>query len=147
MSVCLYSSGNTNGEKISLWWWEPLWFYICKNCTDILTPKQIKIGYNDTFMTIFSDETLGITTEKMVKIVNKLETLLKEGKVKEYEKNYTQDIHWYGDKLKWLCHWSGNEEHNDLVDCIKTVLPYKFSEKFVAKFIECCKNGGGFTIG
>ena len=32
----------------NVWWWRPLWNYVCKNCSDILTDEDVGAGsFND----------------------------------------------------------------------------------------------------
>jgi len=128
--------------EISLWWWDPLWFYICENCADVLSPEQAKNGYMEVFMS----EGVWIAAEQTTKIADRLKALSAEGKVEQYEKRYSNHIYRYRDCFEWLCHRTCDDEHNDLVDCIISALPYKFSKKFVAQFAKFSRNSGGFAI-
>lgn len=142
MGVYLKGVAHETIKEISLWWWEPLWFYICENCDDILASVQVENGYREAFM----GEGVWITAEQAAKIANRLETLSAKGKVVQYEKRYSNDIHRYRDSFKWLCYWTCDDEQNDLVDCIISALPYKFSKKLVGQFAEFSRNSKGFEI-
>ena len=66
----------------NVWWWRPLWDYVCENCSDILTEKDIRGGnYNDGHK---------IGKIKALQIARRLDKLLKKGDVAAYELAYAK---------------------------------------------------------
>ena len=105
------------------WWWRPLWDYVCTNCADIITIKDVNGGnYNDGHK---------ISKTKAKKISKKLYSLIAKGDVKKFEVEYEAE------RLKL-------EESEDKDD--KFSSHYPFSESNVKRFAEFCKQSGGFII-
>ena len=63
----------------NVWWWRPLWDFVCMQCGEFMTEKQREGGnWNDGRL---------IDQETAAKIGTKLEILLKDGTVKRWEKH------------------------------------------------------------
>jgi hypothetical protein len=66
----------------NVWWWRPLWEYVCDQCSDILTEKDMHRGnYNDGHK---------IGKVKALHIARRLDKLLKKGDVFQYEMAYQE---------------------------------------------------------
>ena len=107
----------------SVWWWRPLWNYVCHVCDDILSDKDMKAGdYNDHRK---------ITKTKAIKISKRLNNLIEEGIVSKYEQ-----------------HFMDEQEKASKSDDKDTQFfsQYPFSEENVKKFALFCKESGGFRI-
>ena len=102
----------------NVWWWRPLWDYVCINCSDILNKKDIEGGS--------SNSGHKISNKKSKLIASRLRKLLKEGHTAAY-KGY------HSSKLEGLPEG----------DWDKT---YPFSVENVIEFEQCCENSGGFEI-
>lgn len=108
---------NNKGEyfRNNCWWWRPLADYILSN-VDLPIAKQSIWEFNDGGT---------ITAKQSIKIADKLEKLMKEGKTKEYEKE-----------------WNKKDKENPTFPGFS----YPFSEKNVKEFAIFCRNSGGFRI-
>lgn len=140
MGFCLsgvnYKDYKRVNLKVSLWWWDPFWYYVCENCMDILTIEQRKMGFQNHCATGL------INQEQVDKIITRLEGLLSEGRVKEHESVFRGNISRYGNGISNVLLRIDEEENKELID----LLPYKFEESFVKKFINFAKDSGGFEI-
>ena len=77
---------NTVGSyfRANVWWWRPLWEYVCMNCDDILTLDDVEHGeFNDGHK---------ISKTKAKKIAARLRRLDRQGKIMEYELGHKQFI-------------------------------------------------------
>jgi len=102
----------------NVWWWRPLWNFVCSICDDILTEKDMeKGGWNDGHK---------ISKTKSKKIASRIRSHIKDGQVKDYESYYTKKIAQLDDK-DWNKH-------------------YPFSIDNVKQFERFCEHSGGFEI-
>ncbi|NQT07296.1 MAG: hypothetical protein HQ575_07140 [Candidatus Omnitrophica bacterium] len=126
---------NRKGEyfRANIWWWPPLWNYVCEHCKDILAPKQIEDGHYNSF--VFIEE------EQARIMADRLETLMLEGKIKQHEKEYVFDT----------LRNSNKGSYKTAIDIAKALnypaRAFKFNAEVVKEFIEFAKNSGGFVIG
>ena len=107
----------------NVWWWRPLWEFVCMQCSDFMTDKQ-KLGgaYNDGKL---------IDQETAAKIGTKLEILLKDGTVKRWEKHIK----------------TRNEDLSKSKDeDTRFMSNYPFSQDNVENFAKFCLESGGFEI-
>ena len=83
MGFDLEGNGDSDRGKYfrnNIWYWHPLWSYVCTNCEDILTKEEMEGGsFNDG---------IEISPIKAMQIANRLAELLIEGKVSDYIKEY-----------------------------------------------------------
>jgi hypothetical protein len=102
----------------NVWFWRPLWTFVCSNCDDFLTDEDARGGSCNNGYTI------GKTKAK--KIAQRLRKLLKNGEVSAYKAMYDRHI----DKL------SDNsfDKH------------YPFTIENVKRFERFCELSGGFDI-
>ena len=64
----------------NVWYWRPLWSYICNECDDILTIKEAEGGsYNDG---------LKITKSKAEKIAKRIQERIDDGSVDLHKAGY-----------------------------------------------------------
>jgi len=153
----------------NVWWWRPLWDYVCLTCGDLLTAREAELGY-------FNDGVL-IRKRKAERIADRLEGLLRDGKVKEYERSYREWQDNLPDEVCWLCSGTGKRsdelvqkwyeeatdksEYEILADGTIAMTcnacggsgrekawaaNYPFDEENVKEFIEFARNSGGFRI-
>jgi len=102
----------------NVWWWRPLWSFVCSICDDILTEKDMeKGGWNDGHR---------ISKTKAKKIAVRLRQSLKEGHVDAYETFYTKKVAELPEK-DWNKH-------------------YPFNVDNVKQFERFCEHSGGFEI-
>ena len=107
----------------NVWWWRPLWDFVCMQCSDFMTDEQ-KMGgaYNDGKL---------IDQETAAKIGTKLEILLKDGTVKRWEKH-----------IKTRNEDLAKDDDEDK----KFMSNYPFSQDNVENFAKFCLESGGFEI-
>ena len=107
----------------NVWWWRPLWQFVCEHCDDILTEKEMTSGsYNDGRK---------INEKKSIDISDRLMDLIEDGTVDKYSKEYEEQRK----KMQ-------NSEQKD----VKFMASYPFSKDNVERFALFCKESGGFTI-
>ena len=101
----------------NVWFWRPLWSFICKECDDILTINDAEKGsYNDGHR---------ITKAKANKIAKRLKKLLENGEVDLHKASYDGHV----------------EKSNE-----KWAKSYPFTIENVCKFVDFCEQSGGFEI-
>ena len=107
----------------NVWWWRPLWDFVCNNCDDILSKEDMKRGcFNDHHE---------ITEEKAIKIAAKLQSLILDKTVDEYEENYEKN----------------RKEIEESDDKDKAFMAnYPFCKENIARFAQFCEESGGFII-
>ena len=94
-----------------------MWTYVCNECDDILTIKEAEGGtYNDG---------VKISKAKAEKIAKRLEERLKDGSVDLHKAGYDATV----------------DEIND-----EWASKYPFDSNNVVKFVDFCKESGGFEI-
>ena len=102
----------------NVWWWRPLWTFVCMECEDLLTEKEIMSGsYND------GKEISSVKAKKMAK---RLRESLNAGNVERYEKQYKKAL---------------KEEGED-----SFAKNYPFSKENVERFAIFLEECGGFQI-
>mgnify|MGYP003135800413 CR=1 FL=1 len=101
----------------NVWFWRPLWTYICSECDDILTVKEAEGGsFNDG---------VKISKAKAEKIAKRIQKRLNDGSVELHKAGYDATVEQVGDE------WAKS---------------YPFHTKNVFNFMEFCKESGGFEI-
>jgi len=137
-----------NYFRNNVWWWRPLWNFVCKSCDDILTDEDMNSGsYNDGHE---------ISSDKALDIYNRLSELKREGEIIKYKGKYDNDNNSLKDEECNLCNGTGVRTDMKVKDgCNKCegtgkVRPWKCSYPFdtgnVYEFMEFCKFSGGFSI-
>ena len=137
----------------NVWSWRPLWHFVTATCDDILTEKDMEQGnWNDGHK---------ISKTKAGKVAKRLHSMIKDGKVKEYENGYKKHIASLEQVDCDLCGSTGRRkeppetgagDHMECNGCNGTgkkddwAKSYPFSEDNVRKFANFCANSGGFRI-
>ena len=102
----------------NVWWWRPLWQFVCERLDDVLTEEDMERGcYNDGHE---------ITEDKAIQIGVELTAMLESGRIKEYADRHTKE-----------------REQLDDDDWNKS---YPFSVDNVEYFAKFCLESGGFQI-
>ena len=104
--------------RANVWYWRPLWAFICDSCSNILTLKDMERGCNNNGHTI--------SKTKSKRIANRLRKFLKEGDVDAYESYYKR-------KVSQLAKDDWNRS-------------YPFHADNVKQFERFCEHSGGFEI-
>ena len=104
--------------RSNVWWWRPLWTFVCRVCDNVLTGEDYERGS--------SNDGHRISKTKTKRIASRLRKLIDSGYVKSYEKIYKKERDKLGDK-----DWDKN---------------YPFSTTHVKEFERFCEKSGGFEI-
>jgi hypothetical protein len=68
----------------NVWWWRPLWEFVCNTCGDILSNEDMESGgYNDGHI---------IDGDKAIAISNRLNELIEDGFLLKYENDYKKEM-------------------------------------------------------
>jgi len=146
----------------NVWYWRPLWDFVCSTCDDILTEKDMEGGsFNDGHK---------ISKTKAMKIASRLRKMDKLGTLKKSEDIYKkQKIHCdeHNKKVQKKMDSLKNEvveltkdkniapkdfprlykkEWDRLYNQKKWTSSYPFDAQNVRAFIIFCENSGGFII-
>ena len=113
----------------NVWWWRPLWAFICDNCDHILTKEQMQGGNTNDGVIIEHDQAEEIHNvivnvigkKQIIKMDAEYTEMRKEAEEKNKGKKSTDE-----DYI-----WSAN---------------YPFDADNVMAFAEFCKQSGGFEI-
>ena len=132
----------------NVWWWRPLWDYVCQACDDVLTEEDCTSGHhNDGHL---------ITEAQCRVIAVRLKEALAEGHVKEYmnsRQTYLDNL-----PLETCKHCEGSGERDDQYvqgECngcegvgeVKSYdTHYPFSVENVEEFVGFVSESGGFRI-
>ena len=141
---------NTPGAyfRNNVWWWRPLWDFVCETCNDILSEDDIKTGaYND-------GHKIGKTKSK--KIASRLRKVLRNGECESYKIQYDFNNVAAEDVECDLCNGTGKREDmkvpNGCNGCSGKGFKrpfqtnYPFSVANVKEFERFCEESGGFEI-
>lgn len=132
----------------NVWWWRPLWGYICETCPDILTQEDMREGTLNGGHVIHQ--------AKARKLHERLTQLIETGAVKRYETERNEELNSLSDETCDLC--GGTGKRNDKYvkgDCNGCegkgrVRPwethYPFDEENVKEFADFLTDCGGFEI-
>ena len=118
----------------NVWWWRPLWNYVCSECKDILSQDDYESGSsNDGHL---------ITQDKAVLIAKRLLELIESGETKGY-----QDFHRKkadeADANNERLIADGGKKYGDGWDWSDS---YPFDVENVRAFATFCAESGGFEI-
>tara|TARA_R110002126_G_scaffold291380_2_gene451898 strand:+ start:24989 stop:25615 length:627 start_codon:yes stop_codon:yes gene_type:complete len=148
--------------RANVWFWRPVWNFVCASCDDFLSDKDIRAG----------DTNSGdiICKTKANKIASRLNKLNKQGLIQEWEdkmmipitkaelynKTIDIEIELFQTKMKKkykddLIHpRSYNDEDNklwtDICNKKDTIPYYPPSATLIVDFAKFCKESGGFEI-
>lgn len=132
----------------NVWWWRPLWTFICNTCDDILTEEEQGYGdYNDG---------KEISEKKAIAIADRIQLLLDNGDIDEYIKERKDTLDLEPDDECDLC--GGTGTRNDTVikgECNKCdgkghhrpfITHYHLDKDNIIEFERFCRQSGGFNI-
>ena len=146
-----------NYFRNNCWWWRPLSNYVSNQCKEVISQEDYDSGnYNDGHR---------VDYEKCEFIVEKLQKLVDDGSVKEYEKSYKKHLEelpledceycegsgvrqWEeGDRNCNVCNTEHTRKEGIPIGKKKSFeTSYPFSEENVIEFIEFVKESEGFEI-
>ena len=107
----------------NVWWWRPLWDFVCMHCGDFISDEQARGGsYNDG---------KEIDQETAAKIGTKLKILLEDGTVDRWEEHIKE---------------RNNELKKSKDKDERFMGSYPFAKDNVENFSEFCLQSGGFNI-
>lgn len=130
----------------NVWWWRPLWSFVCEHCDDILDEEDMESGhYNDC---------RDISEDKAMRIGIELTCMLDDGRVQEYADLYKKEVDSMPQVDCYICNNNnyGNHKKRECKSCNKTGLKddwaksYPFDVDNVRRFAEFCLESGGFSI-
>ncbi|MBI4448856.1 hypothetical protein HY641_02410 [Candidatus Woesearchaeota archaeon] len=130
----------------NVWGWRPLWAFVTKVCSDLLTEEQINGGHINDGVLINEELALGIA-RRLKKII--------ESGFAEHQAGSFQDrkdkvgmitcnacdgtlIHKYTGEPCMICRGTGKVK--------PMVTAYHFSIENLKEFVKFCENSGGFEI-
>ncbi len=118
----------------NVWWWRPLWNYVCGSCEDILDEDDVNGGgWNDGHH---------ITEEKASAIAKRLFELIDEGDTKGYEDYHKKQAdESNANNKRYLT--NGGKKYGDGWDWNDS---YPFNVDNVREFAKFCSESGGFEI-
>jgi len=146
----------------NVWWWRPLWSFVCEHCWDLLDDKDMDCGnYNDGHV---------ITKSKAIAIAKRLEDVIETEETKlwiqehmdnlEQAKRNNKQVEAELQELKKIV-----EVETDNPDIYPAIYPDKYKKKYdeiyakrdwassypfhkdnVINFIKFAKQSGGFSI-
>jgi len=134
--------------RANVWYWRPLWEYVCDVCDDILTEEDMEQGtYNDGHE---------IDNDKALDIANRLESLHKDGTNLKHQIEREVYLKNLAKVDCTTCNGTGqrNDEYvkGDCNGCEgqgkreSWESHYPFEADFVLEFAQFCKQSGGFSI-
>ena len=138
--------------RANVWYWRPLWEYVCNVCDDILTEEDMESGtYNDGHE---------IVNEKALSIADRLETLYYDGNILKHEIERESYLKGLDKEICTTCDGTGQRNEEWLEDDVKGKCNgcngegerenwqthYPFKSDIVLEFAQFCKQSGGFTI-
>jgi hypothetical protein len=145
----------TNGSyfRNNVWWWRPLWEFVCRTCVDILSGTDIEKGqYNDGHE---------IPENKALKISKRLKEMVANGFADKWEKDRKAEIDKMELEVCGLCNGTGHRKEppergaGTYMECNAChgkgekeafETHYPFSVENVERFAAFCKDSGGFSI-
>ena len=138
----------------NVWWWRPLWDFICGYCDEILTEEDAEQGHSNSGHII--DE------EKALAIARILENLIDDGEVEDYAKERQAMLDAEPDEECTYCEGTGRRKVGEgttkgprtnkcnVCDGKGSSRPfnsmYPFSKDNVKEFAEFAAQSGGFEI-
>ena len=138
--------------RANVWWWRPIWQYVCENCDDILTLNDVEHGeFNDGHK---------ISKTKAKKIASRIRRLDKQGKIMEYELEHKQHIKSLPQEECSICDGTGRRSKppkagagdmkcnacQGIGEVDNWQCHYPFESQPVVEFAEFCEQSGGFEI-
>ena len=132
----------------NVWWWRPLWQYVCNACPGVLTKRDGNEGcHNNGHL---------ISATKAQRIAQRLRALLASGDVKRYERQYRARLRALPLETCERCRGAGTRNDKPVKGRCNAcdgrgkreawATHYPFSADNVREFAEFCQRSGGFRI-
>ena len=130
----------------NVWWWRPLWQFVCERFDDILTEQDMERGcYNDGHE---------ITVDKAMQIGIDLTCMLEDGRIQAYNDRYEAEMKALPKVNCRVCDNNnrGHKKKKECKCCKQTGLvddwdkSYPFDVENVREFATFCLESGGFSI-
>ena len=86
----------------NVWWWRPLWEYVCEVCEDVMSPEDIGAGGDNSGSEIVED-----TVQRMV---DKLIIEIALGNHVKYQEHYEKELRELPDYTCHYCDGTGEFE-------------------------------------
>ena len=165
MGIDIYGVNPTNEHngvyfRNNVWWWHPLWEYVCKECKDFLTETDMQKGGDNSGKKVSKTKALKIG-KRLKSLIAADETVMHQISRADYIKNlpledcdicdgtgYRKEPPLTGAGHK-NCNACNNEFKQDDVPVGKRKhwdTNYPFNVENVAEFAEFCLHSGGFKI-
>ena len=134
--------------RANVWWWRPLWDYVCHVCDDILTEEDMEKGtYNDGHE---------IDNEKAMEIADRLKTLHKNGDILKHQIEREAYLEGLDKEKCTVCNGTG-QRNDEIVkgECNSCkgegkvesfAKQYPFDAEIALQFANFCEQSGGFSI-
>tara|TARA_R110002020_G_scaffold157999_1_gene341022 strand:- start:2689 stop:3282 length:594 start_codon:yes stop_codon:yes gene_type:complete len=130
----------------NVWWWRPLWHYVCDVCDDLLTEEDKK-GCTD-------NSGYQINEDKALKIGIRLHSLVMDGSTQEWKEGYDKEVAALPKEPCFRCNGNnhGHTKKKDCHGCDKTgerdnwQASYPFDTENVRDFAKFCVESGGFEV-
>ena len=129
-----------------MWWWRPLWAFVCDHFVDVLHDDDCERGnYNDGHL---------IDEDKAMRIGVGLTAMLKDGTIQSYQDFYEAELKALPQVDCRVCDNNnyGNHKKRTCKACKQTGLvddwakSYPFDVENIREFATFCLESGGFTI-
>ena len=130
----------------NVWWWRPLWQFVCERFDDVLTEQDMERGcYNDGHE---------ITADKATQIGLDLTCMLEDGRIQAYNDRYEAEMKALPQVDCFVCDNNnrGHKKKKECKSCNQTGLKddwaksYPFDVENMREFATFCLESGGFTI-
>jgi len=132
----------------NVWWWRPLWQYVCEKFPDVITDEAAESGCSNSGHLVNEEQAMQIGLGLTAKIL--------DGSVKAYADNYKTELDALEQVKCDLCDGTGKRTdmkvENGCNGCDGTgkkddwAKSYPFDEENVRYFAQFCLESGGFTI-
>ncbi len=134
--------------RANVWYWRPLWDYVCHVCDDILTEEDMEKGtYNDGHE---------IDHNKALSIGDRLENLYYDGTILKHQIEREAYLKGLDKEKCTICDGTGQrDDENVKGECNgcqgegereRWETHYPFEADTVLEFAQFCKQSGGFSI-
>ena len=145
---------NTVGSyyRANVWWWRPIWEYVCENCDNILSSKDKEHGeFNDGHK---------ISKTKAKRIASRIRSLDRQGKIMQHELEHKKLLKSLPKEQCDICDGTGKRKEPPKTGAGKIECNgcrgkglrdnwqchYPFESQPVVEFAEFCEQSGGFEI-
>jgi len=138
--------------RSNVWYWRPIWKFVCEVCNDVLTEEDYKGGHTNSGYII--------SKTKAAIIASRLYSLNQNGEIKAYEEAYDKSLKRMELEECNICDGSGKRKKPPKIGAGKIECNgcngkgkrkqwnthYPFSVKFTMEFAKFCDESGGFEI-